>query len=418
MVVLIILWAVDLPFSIALRWWADRHGLTEGSWADWLIEPWATLGGAVAFVMLQIAVIMGFARRFPRFWWLPVTPIFLVLAVAFSIALPYLDAGRIHEPRRSDVRQAYATLERQEGVDVPVDEEKVSDLTTQANALVEGLGPTMRVVIWDTLLDGRFSLGEIRFVLAHELGHVKHEHLYKGLGWAVLFAFPITFLLAELTRRRGGMGDPGVLAYGFLVLAVLGALVTPVGNVISRRVEAEADWQALETTKDPASGRGLFQEFSRDEPRPAEPAYLGVRLLRHPSDDHAADRHDGGLEAAPLGALGALFPAAAGRLREVADVFPARPLRIGVVHRVEQLVHEPGGHVHAGDDDSGHVAFLHLVVDARERERELVVREADVGEVRVDPGHHVRVDMDVQLSLLALVVFHAPTIYPWTRSSP
>ena len=67
MVVLIILWAVDLPFSIALRWWADRHGLTEGSWADWLIEPWATLGGAVAFVMLQIAVIMALRPALPAF---------------------------------------------------------------------------------------------------------------------------------------------------------------------------------------------------------------------------------------------------------------------------------------------------------------------------------------------------------------
>jgi STE24 endopeptidase len=284
MIVLIILWAVDLPFSIALRWWADRHGLTKGSWADWLIDPWAELGGAVAFVMLQIVVIMGFARRFPRHWWLPVTPIFLALAVAFSFVLPYLDAGGIHEPRDPQLRGAVQTLERQEGVDVPVDVEKVSDLTTQANAMVEGLGPTMRVVIWDTLLDGRFSFGEIRFVIAHEFGHVKHEHLYKGLGWAVLFAFPITFLLARLTRRRGGMGDPGVLPYGFLVLAILGVFLTPVGNVISRHVEAEADWTALQTTTDPVSGRGLFRKFSKTSlQQPDPPTWAYIYFDTHPT---------------------------------------------------------------------------------------------------------------------------------------
>ena len=284
MVVLIILWAVNLPFSIALRWWADRHDLTKGSWGEWLVAPWGELAVQVAFVMLQIAVIMSFARRFPRYWWLPVTPIFLTLAFAFSLVLPYVDAGRVHAPERADVRRTFATLERQEGVDVPLDEEEVSKLTTQANAMVEGLGPTMRVVVWDTLLDGRFSPGEIRFVLAHELGHVKHDHLYKGLGWAVLFAFPITFLLAELTRRRGGMGDPGVLPYGFLVLAVLGALVTPVGNVISRRVEAEADWRALEATKDPDSGRGLFQEFSRTSlGQPNPPTWAYVYFDTHPT---------------------------------------------------------------------------------------------------------------------------------------
>src|SRR4029453_6845117 len=54
--------------------------------------------------------------------------------------------------------------------------------------------------------------------------------------------------------------------------------------------------------------------------------------------------------------------------------------------------------------------------EARERQRELVVREADVGEVRVDAGHHVGVDVDVQLSLL-VVVRHAPTIYPWKAPS-
>src|SRR5262245_36047688 len=111
-----------------------------------------------------------------------------------------------------------------------------------------------------------------------------------------------------------------------------------------------------------------------------------------------------------------LFVAAVGRLREVPDVLPARPLRVRVVHRVEKLVHEARGHVHAGHDYSGHVAFLDLVVEAREGQRELVVGEADVREVRVDAGHHVRVGVDVQLSLLALVL-HAPTIYPWTTSS-
>jgi len=67
------------------------------------------------------------------------------------------------------------------------------------------------------------------------------------------------------------------------------------------------------------------------------------------------------------------------------------------------------GHVHTRDDDPGHVALFDLVVDARERERELVRREGDVGEVRVDPGHLLRIEMDVELALLGLVV-HDPTI--------
>jgi hypothetical protein len=57
-----------------------------------------------------------------------------------------------------------------------------------------------------------------------------------------------------------------------------------------------------------------------------------------------------------------------------------------------------------GHDHAGHVALLDLVVDPGERERELVVREADVGEVRVDPGQVLGVDVDVQPALVGILV--------------
>jgi hypothetical protein len=49
------------------------------------------------------------------------------------------------------------------------------------------------------------------------------------------------------------------------------------------------------------------------------------------------------------------------------------------------------------------------VVDAGERERELVVGEADVGEVRVDTCQVLRVEVNVELTLLGLLV-HGSTI--------
>jgi STE24 endopeptidase len=278
MVMLIVLWAVNLPFALALRAWDQHYGLTRGSWIEWLIEPWAELGGGVALLMLQIAVLMAFARRYPRHWWLPVTPVFLALATFFVLVSPYLLAFGVDRPKSPQLRSDIQRLERIEHVEgTPVDVEKVSDTTKQANAFAAGLGPTTRVVLWDTLLDGRFTRGEVRFVVAHELGHLAHKHLWKGLGWSVLFAFPITFLLARVTRRRGGMGDPGVLPYGVLVLVVLNIALTPVGNLVSRHFESEADWSALRATRDPASGRGLFQEFSKtslQQPNPPTWAYL------------------------------------------------------------------------------------------------------------------------------------------------
>jgi STE24 endopeptidase len=281
-----VLWAVNLPFAIALRWWAERYDLARGSWIEWLLEPWAELGGAVAFVMLQIAIVMAFARRFPRNWWLPVTPIFLGLSVLALFVSPYLFAFGVDPPKSPELREDVRTLERQQGISgTPVDVEKVSDLTTQANAFVAGLGPTTRVVIWDTLLDGRFSRGEVRVVLAHEFGHVSRSHLWKGIGWAALFAFPLAFGLARITRRRGGgLGDPGVLPYGVLVLVLLQTAFMPAQNLVSRHQEAEADWIALQTTRDPGSASGLFEKFaetSLSEPEP--PTWSHVFFGTHPT---------------------------------------------------------------------------------------------------------------------------------------
>jgi STE24 endopeptidase len=276
-VTLAALWAADLPFSLALRAWDQHHGLTEGSWFDWLVAPWAQLAGGVAFVMLQVAVVMYFARRSPRNWWLPVTPIFLTLAVVFLVLTPYLLAGGVQRPSTPVLRQDVQTLERAEGIDTPVDVEEVSDLTKEANAFAVGLGPTERVVVWDTLLKKPFTNGEVRVVLAHEFGHIAHHHLWKGLAWAALFTFPLAFGVARITARRGGLGNPGLLPYGALVLLLLNVAITPLTNVVSRRYESEADWSALRAAKNPAAQKKLMQQFaetSLQQPDPPTWSYL------------------------------------------------------------------------------------------------------------------------------------------------
>jgi Zn-dependent protease with chaperone function len=284
-VMLVVLWAVNLPFAIALRWWDQRHDLAEGSWVDWLVAPWAELGGAVVYVMLVIATVMVFARRYPRFWWAAVTPFFLGLSAFFLLIAPYLLAYRIDRPKDPQLRQDVQVLAARTGANgTPVDVEKVSDITSQANAFASGLGPTERIVLWDTLLDGRFDRGEVRVVVAHEFTHIVRHHLWKGLGWFALFTFPIAFVIAEATRRRGGLGDPGVLPYGMLVLVLANVAIAPVTNLISRRYEAEADWGALKATRAPGSMQKLMEDFSETSlGQPDPPKWAQIFLGTHPT---------------------------------------------------------------------------------------------------------------------------------------
>ena len=66
----------------------------------------------------------------------------------------------------------------------PCTVEDVSSVTKELNASADGFGPSAHVVLWNTLMDGRCPSGEVRFVVAHELGHVAHRHILKAVGWA------------------------------------------------------------------------------------------------------------------------------------------------------------------------------------------------------------------------------------------
>jgi STE24 endopeptidase len=284
MVLLCVLWAVNLPFGLVELWWQHHWGLGPFDILAWLNAQWAVLGAEAVSVMLTIVLLVGLAGRFRR-WWLVAGLAFVAIAAAFAFLSGWLSAAGSHPLRNPVLAADVRRLERIEGVrGTPVRVEDVSSWTNQANAFTDGFGPSTHVVIWDTLLDGRFSRGEENVVVAHELGHVRSRHILKGIGWSALVVLPTLWLLSLALRGRGGLGRPENLPYAFLVLAVLGLLTAPLQNVVSRRYEAEADWRALRATRDPASATKLFQSFqttSLEQPNPAGWDYLW--LENHPT---------------------------------------------------------------------------------------------------------------------------------------
>jgi STE24 endopeptidase len=137
------------------------------------------------------------------------------------------------------------------GVDVgEVYRVDASRRTTGANAYVAGLGHTKRVVLYDNLIED-FTPAEVRSVVAHELGHVKHDDVPRGLLFLALIAPPGMLLVQRMVRlmapgARGADLIPA-LAFSFAVVAFAGQIA---GNYVSRGVEARADAFALRLTND------------------------------------------------------------------------------------------------------------------------------------------------------------------------
>ncbi|MFN8224015.1 MAG: M48 family metalloprotease [Gaiellales bacterium] len=278
-------WAVQKPFGLAALWWARRHDVTEIGYLDWAIGGWAELTASFMSVCFALLVVMALARRLGSWWWLPGAAVFVVIAVGFAWVAPLLVRSDLDRPDDPELAATYERLARAEEVDgVPLRVETVSGTTSQANAYAFGIGGTRTIVIWDTMLDGRFSDREVAVVLAHELGHQAGGHLYKALVWFALFAWPGAWLLMRLTHRRGGMGTPEAVPLALFGLVCFTLVTTPLQNAISRRIEADADWRALTTTRDAEAARGLFVGFSKTSlGDPSPPTWAYLLLETHPT---------------------------------------------------------------------------------------------------------------------------------------
>jgi len=277
-----LVWLAQLPFGIAGLWWERRHDISRVGYVEWIVDSWFSLGGVFLFICLAILVVMAFAAPLRDRWWLAGAPVFVALGLLFAFVSPYL-LPDLRSPRRDLVADGRRLARIQDLPDVPIKVQKVREFTTAPNAEAAGLGPTRRVILWDTLVDD-FSRKEVRAVLAHELAHHSSDHILKGFGWYALVAVPSALVIAVATRRRGGMYEPRAVPLALLVAVVLQLAVTPLQNVVVRRLEAEADWVALESTRDPASARKAFirlAETSLADPRP--PTWAYVLFHDHPT---------------------------------------------------------------------------------------------------------------------------------------
>ena len=140
--------------------------------------------------------------------------------------------------------------------------------TTEENAFVDGVGPTQRVVIYDTSL-AHMSTPELRALIAHELGHIQRGHTLKGVLWFGVLALPVALdhLARCLIPTPGAATPTGCWIPAPTVLVLAGvlsavALFTPVENLISRRDEAEADWAGLRATGDGAAMASLQRHLA------------------------------------------------------------------------------------------------------------------------------------------------------------
>ena len=282
MLALGVVWIAQVPFGLAALWWARRHDVAGIDYVDWLVQSFLGAGGAFLFISLALLIAMALAGLWRRRWWLAAAPALLAVGLAFAVVQPFL-IPQLEPLRDPELARAADELAAREGVeDTDVRVQRVHEFTDAPNAEAVGIGPTRRVILWDTLL-GSFSDGQVRVVLAHEFAHHAREHIWKQLAFTALLLVAIGFVAERATRSRGGIYEPAAIPLAVFIVLGLLVVASPLQAAFSRHLEAEADWQALEATSDPAAAAFLFRGFTERSLLDPDPPAWSAAFDGHPA---------------------------------------------------------------------------------------------------------------------------------------
>lgn len=273
-----------------------RWGFRTQSAGGWVVDWLTVSAGMWLAVAALVALLMVAVARWPRSWPYRLTLIGTVLAAGIVMLHP-LVLQPVLLPTSpmppSETREALEELLAEQGADdLPLHVGEASLRTTRVNAMVVGIGPTERVVLYDTLLD--LPDDQIRSVLAHELAHREHHDLWRGVLAVPTFLLPAMLVLRLVlqrpgVRRRIGARrptDPRLAAVVLAAAVVLEFVGTPVANLASRRAEAAADHRALEVAEDAAARIAASRAFTvRDLSPPRAPAWVRVLSATHPANE-------------------------------------------------------------------------------------------------------------------------------------
>jgi STE24 endopeptidase len=212
------------------------------------------VGLGMAAVIVELLYFM--IRQSPQHWWIFTWAIFMGLLVLLAQLAPIVLLPIFYkfEPLEDeDLRRRLVQLGERAGTRVRgVYRWKLSEKSKKANAALTGLGNTRRIILADTLLDN-YAPEEIEAVLAHELGHHVHKHIFKSILMQAAIALAgfwlANFVLHYAVDRHlfEELSDFANLPLLAITATVLSLLLMPALNAYSRYNERQADRYAFQS---------------------------------------------------------------------------------------------------------------------------------------------------------------------------
>jgi STE24 endopeptidase len=244
---------IDLPLSLYRTFVIEaRFGFNKMTLRLFFIDLAKQALLAAALGLPLLLCVLWLMQRMGERWWLYVWVTWMAFNLLVLTVYPTLIAPLFNKftPLADDAlkNRIEALLAkcgfRAQGLYV-MDSSRRS---SHGNAYFTGFGAAKRIVLFDTLI-GRLAPAEIEAVLAHELGHFRHHHVWKRM--AALFATSLVFLwlLGYAMKQDWFYAGLNVHTHStalalllfFLVVPVFTFLLHPLSSLYSRKHEYEAD---------------------------------------------------------------------------------------------------------------------------------------------------------------------------------
>ncbi|MFZ0962584.1 MAG: M48 family metallopeptidase [Terriglobia bacterium] len=251
----IIVQVASLPFDFLGGFWLEhRYGLSNLTLAGWVTDQLKGLAVGGTLGVLAMEFLYAVMRRSTEHWWILCAIAFMGFFVLLANLAPVLIFPiffKFKPLENPSLVERLLELSRRAGTRVKgVFEWKLSEKSKKANAALMGLGNTRRIILSDTLLE-QFQDEEVEAVLAHELGHHVHHHIFQSIalqGAATLVGFYLIHRTLDwLGPHFGfkGAADFANLPLLALVTTILSLVILPAVNSYSRAMERQADAYAL-----------------------------------------------------------------------------------------------------------------------------------------------------------------------------
>jgi STE24 endopeptidase len=232
-----------------------RYQLSNLRLRGWIVDEIKGFLVGVVLAGIVVELLYFIMRQAPQHWWLIAWAAFLGLFVLMAQLAPVVLFPIFYKFAPLDneeLKDRLVRLGERAGTRVRgVYQWRLSEKSKKANAALTGLGNTRRIILADTLL-ANYSTDEIEAVLAHELGHHVHKHIFKSILVQAGITF-VGFWAANLVLHYAvdrlhmfeTLSDFANLPLLILVATVLSLLMLPFLNAYSRFNERQADRYAF-----------------------------------------------------------------------------------------------------------------------------------------------------------------------------